>query len=174
MSYQAANPLSNKFEIELSRPLTAYWLLTLRVVVGWWLFHAGLTKLLEDGLSFTYGPIFLKGMHGTALGPIPVWMGNNLAWLIEPGVPLGETLIGLGLMVGLLVRLAAFFGTMFMTLFWVGNADFAHGLVSSDLLGLMLFVTMIVLATGRYFGLDAIVEKTEFVQNHPRLKYILG
>ncbi|QSG15957.1 DoxX family protein [Halapricum desulfuricans] len=174
MSYQATNPLSNEFELELSRPLTAYWLATLRVVVGWWFFHAGITKLIENGLSFTGGPAYLKGMTGTALGPIPVWMGNNLAWLIEPGVPLGETLIGLGLMVGALVRLAAFFGAVFMTLFWVGNAGFGNGIVTGDFLGLLLFVTMIVLATGRYFGLDALIERTEFVRNRPRLKYLLG
>jgi len=40
-----------------------------------------------------------------------------------------------------------------MTLFWVGNAGFGHGLVNSDFMGLLLFVTMIVLAAGRYYGL---------------------
>jgi len=33
---------------------------------------------------------------------------------------------------------------------------------------------MIVFATGRYYGLDAIIERTSFVQNHPRLRYLLG
>ncbi|QLD89567.1 DoxX family protein [Natronomonas salina] len=174
MSYQAANPLSEEFELELSGALTAYWLAFLRIVTGWWFFHSGVTKLIEDGLAYSYGPIYLQGMDGTALGPLPVWMGNNLAWLIEPMVPLGETLIGLGLMAGALVRLASVFGALFMTLFWVGNADFGHGLVNGDLMGLLLFVTMIVLATGRYYGLDAIIERTKFIRNRPKLKYLLG
>ena len=89
-------------------------------------------------------------------------------------VPLGETLIGLGLLAGVLVRLASFFGATFMTLFWVGNADFAHGLVNGDFLGLLMFVTMIVFATGRYYGLDAIIEKTAFVERRPKLRYLLG
>jgi thiosulfate dehydrogenase [quinone] large subunit len=101
-------------------------------------------------------------------------MGNNLAWLIEPGVPLFETLIGLALIAGALTRLAAFGGAIFMTLFWVGNADFAHGVVSGDFMGLLLFVTVMVLATGRYYGLDAIIEKTRLVREHPRLRYLLG
>jgi thiosulfate dehydrogenase [quinone] large subunit len=174
MSYQAVNPLSERFEFDVSGPLTRYWLAMLRIITGWWFFHAGVTKLLEDGLSYGYGPAYLKEMSGTALGPIPVWMGNNLAWLIEPGVPVFETLIGLALIAGVAVRLASVGGAFFMTLFWVGNAEFGHGLVNGDLMGLLLFVTVAVLATGRYFGLDAVIERMEFVKKRPRLKYLLG
>jgi thiosulfate dehydrogenase [quinone] large subunit len=155
-------------------PLQGYWLAFLRVVTGWWFFHAGVTKLLEDGLAFAYGPAYLRQMTGTALGPLPVVLGEQFGWLIQAGVPLGETAIGLGLLVGAFVRVAAFFGGFFMTLFWVGNAGFGHGLVNADLMGLLLFATMIVFATGRHYGLDAILERTSFVQNHPRLRYLLG
>jgi thiosulfate dehydrogenase [quinone] large subunit len=41
-------------------------------------------------------------------------------------------------------------------------------------MALLLFLTMIVFAAGRYFGLDAVIEKTDFVQQRPRLKYLLG
>ncbi|WP_276271275.1 DoxX family protein [Haloarcula litorea] len=174
MSYQATNPLADDFEFELGGTTTAYWIGLLRVITGWWFFHAGVTKIIESGLNFGYGPAYMQQMTGTALGPIPVWMGNNLAWLIKPGVPLFETLIGLALMVGVLTRLAAVGGTVFMTLFWVGNAGFGHGLVNSDLMGLLLFVTVLVLGAGRYYGLDAIIEKTEFVRQRPRLRYLLG
>ena len=174
MNYDATNPLTDDFELALDGPWTAYWLAVLRLVTGWWFFHAGVTKLMEDGLAFTYGPAYLKGMTGTALGPIPVWMGENLAWLIEPGVPLFETLIGLALMAGVLTRLAAFGGVIFMVLFWVGNAGFGHGLVNGDFMGLLLFATVLVLGAGRYYGLDGIIEQMEFVQQRPRLRYLLG
>jgi thiosulfate dehydrogenase [quinone] large subunit len=113
-------------------------------------------------------------MGDTVVGPLAVWMGNNLAWLIKPGVPLFETLIGIALLFGVLTRLASFGGAFFMTLFWVGNAGFAHGVVNSDLMGLLLFLTMIVFAAGRYYGLDALIERTAPVENNPRLKYLLG
>jgi len=174
MSYQRANPFENASEVAVSTPLAGYWLAILRLLTGWWFFHSGITKIIESGFAYTYGPNYLKEMTGTALGPIPVWMGNNLAWLIKPGVPLFETLIGLAIMAGVLTRLAAFGGAFFMTLFWVGNAEFGHGLVSSDFMGLLLFVTMGALAAGRYFGLDAILERTEFVRNRPKLKYLMG
>lgn len=151
------------------------WIAFLRVLTGWWFFHAGVTKILADGFNFTYGPIYLTtSMGDTVLGPLAVWMGNNLAWLIEPGVPLFETLIGLALMLGAFTRLASVGGVFFMTLFFVGNAGFGHGMVNSDLMGLLLFLTMIVFAAGRYWGLDAILEQTAFVENHPRLRYLLG
>ena len=174
MSYQAAKPLSEEFGFELSGPLAGYWLAFLRIVTGWWFFHAGVTKLIEDGLAYGYGPIYLQGMGDTSIGPLAVWMGNNLAWFVEAMVPLGETLIGLGLLFGVLVRLASFFGVFFMALFWVGNAGFGHGVVNGDLMGMLLFMTLMVFAAGRYFGLDAIIERLSFVERHPKLRYLLG
>ena len=174
MATKAANPLDEAFAFDIGGPIAKYWVAVLRVITGWWFFHAGVTKLIEDGLAFTYGPIYMEGMTGTALGPLPVWMANNLAWLIEPGVPVFETLIGLAIMAGVLTRLAAFGGAFFMTLFWVGNAGFGHGVVTGDFMGLLLFVTVAALAAGRYYGLDAIIEQLAFVKRHPKLRYLLG
>lgn len=161
-------------DISLAHPVAVYWVALLRVITGWWFFQSGVGKLLQDGLNYTYGPIYLEGMGDTVLGPLALWMSSNIPTLIEALVPLGEALIGLGLIVGAFVRLASLFGIFFMSLFWVGNADFAHGLVNGDLMGLLMFATMIVLAAGRYYGLDAILEQTRIVREHPRLQYLLG
>lgn len=59
-----------------------------------------------------------------------------------------------------------------MALFWVGNAGLGHGLVNSDLMG--LFMTVLVVGAGRYYGLDAISEQFDVVQRHPKLPYLLG
>ena len=82
MAYQPGTRLKNEFASDVDGPLAGYWIAMLRVLTGWWFFHAGVTKLIEDGLAFTYGTAYMQEMTGTALGPIPVWMGNNLAWLI--------------------------------------------------------------------------------------------
>lgn len=76
MAYRTADAVTGEFE--LSKPWTAYWAAFLRVTVGWWFFHAGVTKLIESGLSYGYAATYLRGMTGTALGPVPVWMGNEL------------------------------------------------------------------------------------------------
>jgi thiosulfate dehydrogenase [quinone] large subunit len=160
--------------LELSSGWQQYWIAFLRIVVGWWFFHSGVTKLMTDGLDFGYAVMYLEGMEGTVVGPLASVLASDFAWLVKPGVPVFETLIGLALMFGVLVRLASFGGAFFMTLFWVGNAEFGHGVVNSDLMALLLFLTLIVFAAGRYFGLDAVIEKTDFVKQRPRLKYLLG
>jgi thiosulfate dehydrogenase [quinone] large subunit len=61
-----------------------------------------------------------------------------------------------------------------MTFFYLGNADWAHGYVNGDLMGLVLFVTVGVFAAGRIAGVDAYLEQTEFVRNNRVLRYLLG
>jgi thiosulfate dehydrogenase [quinone] large subunit len=173
MAHNSSETVSG-FDIRLAHPVAVYWVALLRVITGWWFFHSGLSKLLGDGLNYTFGWIYLRGMGDTVLGPLATWMGYNFPNVIEAMVPIGELLIGLGLLVGALVRLASLFGMFFMSLFWVGNADFGHGLVNGDLMGLLMFATMIVLAAGRYYGLDAVLEQTQFVRDHPRLRYLMG
>jgi len=174
MAHDAADSTVGEFDIRLAHPVAVYWVALLRVITGWWFFHSGLSKVLSDGFAYSYGWRYLRGMGDTVLGPLATWMGYNFPQVIEVMVPLGEMLIGLGLLAGVLVRLASLFGMFFMSLFWVGNADFNHGLVNGDLMGLLMFATMIVLAAGRYYGLDAVIEQTQFVKDHPRLRYLLG
>jgi thiosulfate dehydrogenase [quinone] large subunit len=173
MAHTTRTATGTNYGFQVSGAWTAYWVAMLRVITGWWFFHAGFTKLLDSGLSFGYAAAYLEGMSGTTLGPVATFLAGYPI-LVGAMVPLFETLIGLALIAGLLTRLASFGGVMFMSLFWVGNADFAHALVNGDLMGLLLFVTMIVFAAGRYYGLDASVERLQFVQNNPRLKYLLG
>jgi len=174
MATNTANPLAEEFAFDIGGPVAKYWVALLRVITGWYFFHAGVTKIIESGFNYAGATGYLQGMTGTALGPLPVWMANNLAWLVKPGVPLFETLIGLGIMFGALTRLAAFGGAIFMTLFWVGNGGYGHGLVTGDFQTLLIFVTLAALAAGRYYGLDAVLEQTALVERHPKLKYLLG
>jgi thiosulfate dehydrogenase [quinone] large subunit len=161
-----------------SGPWMAYWTLILRLVVGWWFLYAGLTKYawFPGGEAFSAGGWMTGATQGTLVHPITAWAAGT-PWMLTVAnvmVPLGETLIGLGLLVGCLVRLASAFGVLLMFFFYFGNADFAHGYVNGDLFGLLLFVTMIVWGAGRVFGLDAYLERTALVENNPRLRYLLG
>jgi len=152
-----------------------YTLLLVRLVTGYWFLHAGWTKF-----AFVAGePFDATGYLANADSPI-AWLFGFVAetpWLLEFTnfmIPTGEFLIGLGLIVGALTRLAAFFGGFLMVMFYLGNADWAHGYVNGDLLGLMMFVIVGVLAAGRVAGLDTVLEDTEFVQQRPWLRYLLG
>ncbi len=153
----------------------SYTLLLARLITGYWFLHAGWTKF-----AFVAGePFDATGYLANAESPI-AWLFGFVAetpWLLEftnVMIPVGEFLIGLGLIVGALTRLAAFFGGFLMVLFYLGNADWAHGYVNGDLLGLLMFVIVGVLAAGRIAGVDAILEETDIVDQRPWLRYLLG
>ena len=168
--------LANPVEFDLQGTLAGYWVAVLRVVTGYWFLHAGITKF-----AFIAGePFSAQGylVNAPAASPIQgflVWAGQT-PWLLEFTnfmIPVGETLIGLGLVAGALVRLASFFGGVLMVFFYLGNASWSHGLVNGDLMGLMLFVTLGILGAGRVLGLDAILEKTELGKKRIA-KFLLG
>lgn len=166
----------NPVEFDLNGTLAGYWAAALRVVTGYWFLHAGVTKF-----AFVAGePFDASGwlLNATGASPIHgffVWAANT-PWLLEftnVAIPVGETLIGLGLLVGGLVRLAAFFGGVLMTFFYLGNAAWSHGFVNGDLMGLLLFVTLGILGAGRVLGLDALLERTD-VGSTRAAKFLLG
>ncbi|MDF9744848.1 DoxX family protein [Natrinema salsiterrestre] len=167
--------LGRREEFEYADSVAGYVLVAVRLLVGYWFLHSGWTKF-----AFVAGEPFdaagyLQNASSPIAGLFEVVAGTP--WLLEVTnvmIPLGEFLIGLGLVLGALVRLAAFFGGVLMTLFYLGNADWAHGYVNGDLLGLLMFVIVGVFAAGRILGVDAYLEGTEFVRQRPWLRYLLG
>ena len=86
-------------------------------------------------------------------------------------------LIGLGLLVGALTKLAAFFGAFLMVFFYFINGEtggWAHGVITGDLLGLLIFAMIATLGAGRVLGVDAYLAQTAIVEDHPRLRYLIG
>ena len=167
--------LGARYDFDDADTVASYTMLLVRLVVGYWFLHAGWTKF-----AFVAGePFSAAGYLANAESPI-AWLFAIVAetpWLLEFTnfmIPLGEFLIGLGILLGALTRLAAFFGGFLMVLFYLGNADWAHGYVNGDLMGLLLFAIVGVFATGRILGVDTLLEDTEFVQQHPKLRYLLG
>jgi len=151
----------------------AYWTLLLRLMVGWWFLHAGTGKLFEAGVQYNAQWFVTQG--GTVVSPIMnVFADGMLYGLVQFMIPVGQTMIGLGLILGCLLRLASFFGAFLMVFFTTANQGWANGMVNGDLFGLLLFIALIILGAGRVWGIDAYLERTAFVQNNPWLRYILG
>jgi thiosulfate dehydrogenase [quinone] large subunit len=167
-----ADVLGSETTLSVSGPWIGYWFALLRVMVGYWFVHAGLTKVL---FGFDAQGYLQYASAGAITEPLmqPFASGLGLAF-VNLAIPFGELLIGLGLMVGALVRLASFFGAFLMAMFYFTNHGWAHGFTNGDLWGLLLFVTMIVVGAGRVWGLDAYLEKTHFVQRNKWLRYLLG
>lgn len=164
-----------------------YAMLGLRLVMGYVIFSAGLGKLAEGGWT-NPGAWTAEGylVHGIAeanpLRGMFLFFAEML-WLIDPLVMWTQILIGLALLTGTFVRLAAFGGALQMLLFWVGawegglmaGLPVANGYVidSSFVYALILF-GLGAWGAGRLLGLDAKLESTAIVQNNPWLRYLLG
>jgi len=168
--------LGNDVSFSVSQPWLAYWLVVMRLVGGWWMLHAGLDKVANWPFDASW---FVGGAAaGTSLGPLvtPFSGGLGLAFT-NVAVPIGQVLIGLGLVLGGLTRTAAFFGAFMMTFFYFINGEtggWAHGLVTGELLGILIFGMIATIGAGRVLGVDAYLARTDLFRNHPRLQYLIG
>jgi thiosulfate dehydrogenase (quinone) large subunit len=165
-------------------------IVVLRIAIGWVFLFAGLEKFLALGGAPFSAAGFLQ--HATAgtwpgvtlaqgeyLNPThPFWasLGANAGAIgvINVLVVFGELAIGTALILGLFTRFAAAMGTLMMTFFFVASWDFANGIVNSDAIYAILLVSVGIMGAGKVFGLDALLEKTEFVKKAPILHYVLG
>lgn len=167
--------LGRREAFEYADSVAGYTLVAVRLLVGYWFLHSGWGKFaFVAGEPFTAAG-YLQNTQSPIAGLFEVVAGTP--WLLEVTnvmIPVGEFLIGFGLILGALVRLAAFFGGVLMVLFYLGNADWANGYVNGDLLGFVMFVLIGVFAAGRILGVDASLEETEFVRRRPWLRYLLG
>ncbi|MFA9517457.1 DoxX family protein [Halopenitus sp. H-Gu1] len=168
--------LGRNVSFTVSEPWLAYWLVIMRLAVGWWMLHAGLDKFLA--WPFDAGWFVGGAAAGTSLGPLVTLFSEGVALsFVNVMVPLGQTLIGLGLLFGALTRLAAFFGAVLMTFFYFINGEtggWEHGLVTGDLLGLLIFAMIATLGAGRVLGVDAYLARSSVFKNHPKLQWFIG
>ncbi|WP_435101548.1 DoxX family membrane protein [Halarchaeum sp. P4] len=161
--------------------LSVWFILALRLMMGLAFFQSGLEKVLAG--NFNAGGYLRNAVpaNGSPFADLFVAMGNT-PWLVDlanVAVPWGEVLIGLGLLVGLLTRLAAFFGALLMLLFYFGNWEVAHGYINGDFAYMLVFLAVAAFGAGRILGLDAAVEQyvvggEPLVERYPWTRYLLG
>ena len=161
--------------------LSVWFILALRLMMGIAFFQSGIDKVLSG--SFAAGGYLTNApvANGSPVADLFVTMGET-GWFVSfvnVAVPWGEVLIGLGLIVGFLTRLAAFWGAFMMLLFYLGNWDIAHGYINGDFAYMLVFLAVAAFGAGHILGLDARIERYEvdgkpLVEKYPALQYILG
>jgi thiosulfate dehydrogenase [quinone] large subunit len=170
-----ADALGSEFGLRLDGPWAGYWMFFLRVLTGWWMLHAGLTKVMENGLFMPEAGLMWFIQDSTnILYPVMSAFSGDLLPIVQFMIPVGEVLVGLGVLVGCLTRLAAYNGAILMAFFYFGNKDWAHGMFSGDMMGLLLFITIAVFGAGRVWGIDQYLERTDWVENNSWARYLLG
>ena len=160
--------------------LSAWFVLALRLMMGYAFFHAGWTKVTEAGWSAS-GYLLHAVPEASPLYGTFQWMGST-AWFADflaIAVPWGELLIGLALLFGVLTRLAAFFGAFMMLMFYFSNWSIEHGVINGDFAYMLVFLAIAAFGAGRIVGLDPLIERFEvggrpLIERYPILDYVLG
>lgn len=161
--------------------LSVWFILALRLMMGLAFLQSGLDKVLSGGFSAKGYLTQAVPANGSPAADLFVTMGTT-PWFVDfvnVAVPWGELLIGLGLLVGAVTRLAAFWGAFMMLLFYLGNWRVAHGYINGDFAYLLVFLSVAAFGAGRIVGVDAALEQyevdgTPLIERYPVLRYILG
>ncbi len=161
--------------------LSVWFILALRLMMGLAFFQSGIDKVLSgnfDAAGYLTGAV---PNNGSPAADLFVSMGTSPAFVdfVNLAVPWGEVLIGLGLLVGALTRLASFWGAFMMLMFYLGNWDVGHGYINGDFAYMLVFLSVAAFGAGRILGLDAYIEQFEvggqpLVERYPWMRYILG
>ena len=161
--------------------LSVWFILALRLMMGIAFLQAGLGKLLGGGFSAAGYLLNAPQANGSPLAGLFVTMAQTPWFLdfVNIAVPFGQVAIGLGLLVGCLTRLAAFWGAFMMALFYFGNWDIAHGYINGDFAYMLVFLSVAAFGAGRVLGLDRFIESyridgTTLTDRYPWTRYLLG
>lgn len=161
----------------------------LRVAVGFIFLTAGIQKAFLSAEPFDASGFLKFGTAGTPILGAPVegviynptqdlWvsLAGNAAlmpvtnWLVV----FGQIAIGTALILGLGTRFAAAMGTLMMGFFFLAAWEFEYGIVNQHLTYLLVTAFIGYIGAGRYYGLDALIEKVSIVRQAPQLRYVLG
>lgn len=140
-------------------------LVTLRFLIGWHLLYEGITKLLNPQWS-AYA--FLEGSEGILAG-IAGWITSNQGVLsaVDFLNTWGLICIGLGLILGLFTRTAAFAGAFLIGLYYLFNPPFIglgasipmegnYLIVNKNLIEAVTLLLIGVSPAARLYGLDVL------------------
>lgn len=155
------NPVSSWL---FTNTASAWIWLILRLYLGVAWLMAGVGKVQDDAWTGENAGAAIKGFMGGALekveaGDVPTWYAFFLESIVLPNaavmsymVAWGEVFVGLGLIVGLLTGIAAFFGALMNMSFLLA------GTVSTNPIMFMIAVVLILAwKTAGWYGLDRYV-----------------
>ena len=150
-------------------------LLLLRVSMGWLMFYAGITKVLDPNWSAAG---YLQGAKTFA---------GFYQWLTQPNIlpainfinEWGLTLLGVSLILGIFVRLSSVFGTVLMMLYYFPVLTFPYisqhsFIVDEHVIYALVLIFFAAIGAGRYYGLDTWCAGLPICVKFPRLRKVIG
>lgn len=157
--------------MNLSKTLS-FWL---RISMGWYFFYASISKIMDPAWSAAGYLAHAQSLKGL------------FAWLASPSIlptvdflnQWGLLLISISLLLGLFVRLSAWFGCVLMALYYfpVLNFPYAgeHGfIIDEHVIYIIVLLALANLGAGKAWGLDNWFSKLPFVKKSRYLKKLIG
>ena len=152
----------------------AKWLFLLRVSMGWLMFYAGITKVLDpEWTAFGYGSSAqtFSGFFQWIVSPANIgWIDFVNQW--------GLTLLGISLILGVGVRLSSVLGAVLMMFYYFPALDFPYAgehsyIVDDHIIYVLVLIFFAVVKAGRYYGLESWFANT-FLGKFPGFQKIWG
>ena len=150
-------------------------LFALRIAMGWLMFYAGITKLLN--------PTWSSAGYLTGAKTFPEFY----AWLTRPEIlPItnfanewGLTLLGVSLILGVFVRLSSLGGALLMILYYFPVLTFptiktTAFIVDEHIMYALVLLFFAAVKAGRVWGLENWYSKLPVCSKFPRLRAFLG
>jgi thiosulfate dehydrogenase (quinone) large subunit len=149
-------------------------LVILRTLIGWHFFYEGYYKLMLPGWTRAGRPMAAwsaSGYLNAATGPLAglfhgMAHAANVGHTIDIAVPIGLTLVGLSLMLGLFTRAGCIGALVFLTLFYISapplaglpqpQTEGAYLIVNKNLIELAAVLTLLAFRTEYLAGLDRV------------------
>ena len=145
--------------MQYSERFMGYAILSLRLIMGWILFYAGVDKLLDPDWSAEYLLVEAASLDIPLAGLWAVLAADWL-WLIDPLNVWGQTLIGLCFLLGAFVRIAAALGIVMMTLYYFAHLPLEWGfVVDYHVVYIVIMFGLGAVGAGRLLGLDYYLEQ---------------
>lgn len=129
----------------------------LRVSMGWMMFYAGITKILD--------PAWTSKKYIISAKTFSVFYAQLTSANILPTVDFlnkwGLTLIGISLILGFLVKFSSLFGALLMALYYFPILDFPYVgpvnsyIVDQHVIFFLVFIFLFLFNAGRSFGFDS-------------------
>jgi len=148
--------------------LQTFFLVALRMLLGWYFLYEGLIKIANpDWSSFGY----LMDSQGICRNFFQSMAANaNVLATVDFLNKWGLAFIGLGLIAGLFTRLALFFGLLLLTLYYCSHPPLAsvtylmpqegsYLWVNKTLIEILVMAVLMVFPTGHIVGIDRLLEK---------------
>lgn len=156
------------------RTSTKVGVVLLRISLGWMMFYAGITKVLDPAWSaagFLENAAFFQSFFAWFAQPEILPLTNTLnAW--------GLMLIGVALLLGLFVRISSLFAIFLMVLYYLPVLPASTGgytlFVDNHVIYAAGFLLLAGISAGRFAGFDVLLRKHPFVAYNPLLRSLIG